>query len=759
MDGRPVLATEATYTLETVRFSNPQAVAGAIPDLLDAAIVAQALSGALPTNADRLCYHAQQVDCGKLNPAVAGVIFDEATFRVDIFVHRDQRRVHALAAERFLPPPTADDLATVHQLNLALSDAGFDIGGTSIVSRGADRVVARYESARRSVGVSELLWQRDAHGRRYEAGLFRSLGRNALFVGEHSLAGVRIGTALDLRADLEAREGSPIFLFLDQRSRVDVFRGARLIDSGFYEAGNRQLDTTRLPDGAYEITVRMTGNDGRQREESFFFVRSGRVPPLGETIRYAELGSIVEAPNPASGTLASGGWARAGLARRLGNAWGVDAEMLSADNDLLGQAGVFGFGKHWQLRANAMLGSGGASGYWLQLRSGHERWSAGLDLRALNARDVDSAQPTLFASSLRQSALTLNFPWRRGRVTLRGQLDQSDENARTWSWGGSLAVPLRQRGALALELESDVLLAANDRTFRVSVLGRWRTDGRFSTVRGGVQHRAGSSAGTAPIFDARRARQWENSQYGQVTHTLLARLNGDQRAVGTAVTADANRGRGRADVQWLDGPDGGGISYSANARFGLTTDHGRIAMGGRQGDSAAVVIQVDGDRDDHYRVLVDGQRVADARGGERTLVSLPPYARYQVRIVPEGASMVSVDETARDVVLYPGNVTTLDFRARRVYVLVGQAIDAQGKPVTNAPIDLPGRFARTDEDGWFQVEVESLTPLRLTPPTAPACELTPQLSIANNADDSLHVLERALCVPYSGDTVRSTVPE
>ncbi|MEO1576079.1 MAG: TcfC E-set like domain-containing protein, partial [Pseudomonadota bacterium] len=457
-DGRTILSTEATYTTDWLRFADPHAVVTAIDDLAAPKAVAAALDGELATNADQVCYHTAQEDCGSLSPDVAAVIFDESTFRVFVFVHPDLRRVHALSSERYLPPPSASDLATVHQLNVALSDAGFDFGGTSLISRGADRVVGRYESAGNTIGVSELMWQRDARGQRYEAGLFRSLGRNARFVGEHNVAGVRVGTALDLRADLEAREGTPIFLFLNQRSRVDVFRGARLIDSGFYEAGNRQLDTTRLPDGAYEINVQITGNDGRQRRESFFFVRSGRVPPLGETVRYAELGQIVAAPNPASGILSSGGWVRAGLARRMSNAWSVDAETLAAGDDLLGQAGVFGFGRNWQMRASAMLGRGGAAGYWLQMRAVQPTWSAGLDLRVINARDTADAAESLFAQSLRQSALTLNVPWRRGRLTLRGQLDQNGSDERTWSWGGALSIPLRQTGPLALELESDVLL-------------------------------------------------------------------------------------------------------------------------------------------------------------------------------------------------------------------------------------------------------------------------------------------------------------
>lgn len=723
-NGQPLTSTLATFDLDTIEFATPGDIVSAIDDLVAPDQVLDALTGQLDSHAAHLCHNAAQLDCGQLHPDVAAVIFDDVAFRAEVFVHPDQRRLQRLSTERYLPDPTSNEVATVHQFNLALSDERFDLGGVSLVSRGADRLLARYESASGGVGISEALWQRDRRGVRYEAGLFQSTGRQASFVGEQRVAGVRVGTALDLRADLDIGNGTPILLFLNQRSRVDVYRGGRLIDSSFYDAGNQQLDTTRLPDGAYEITLQITGNDGRQREEAYFFVRSGALPPIGETLSYFELGSLTRGPNPLPGAQATGTWLRAGAARRLGNEWGVEGEVTHARGTSLLQAGFFGFGRHWQGRGHTMFSNDGAAGTWLQLRTRGERWSAGFDLRVLKASSQNPAA-ALFPESFRQGALTVNMPFRRGRLTLRGQLDQRGNESPDPGWGSAFSMPLPRRGRVILDLQSDIFVSANDRTARIAVQARWRRNRSLTTANAGwlALSRPGVSS-SGPTLDVRRSTQWDHDTFGRVTGTTLARSADQQHAVGASVIADARRGRGRADVQWLSGPDGGGLSYSANARFGVTTHHGHVAVGGRAGDSAAIVVTVDGHTEDQYDVLVDDQRVAIARGGGRTLVSLPPYARYRVRLVPRGATLIDVDEAPTDVMLYPGNVSTLAFSARRVFVIVGQAVSADGMALAGATTTVQGQTVATDDQGWFQLEVGSLIPLTFTTADGTACQIT-----------------------------------
>ena len=306
--GRLAVSTMALYDLENVEFLTPEEIVAALPDLADPAAIKRALGVPLATNADALCAHPAQVDCGELTPDVAGIIFDESTFRVALFLAPDQWAAQRVNSSRFLPAPTARELGSVHQFNVAMAGGGaeesvFDLGATSLVSRGESRLYGRYDITRSGFTISELGVAQDRNGYRYEAGLMRSLGRGGAFVGEQDVVGVRAGTALDLRADLDTAEGTPIFLFLQRRSRVDVFRGERLIDSRFYEAGNQQLDTSRLPDGAYDLRVRIRGDDGREREERFFFVRTRELPPLDQPLIYAEAGALTSIANAAAATL------------------------------------------------------------------------------------------------------------------------------------------------------------------------------------------------------------------------------------------------------------------------------------------------------------------------------------------------------------------------------------------------------------------------------------------------------------------------
>ncbi|MFK7889140.1 MAG: TcfC E-set like domain-containing protein [Gammaproteobacteria bacterium] len=747
---RLIASTLAQYTLTHVEFLQPDDIVAALPDLLDPATLLDALQQPLSTHADRLCHHSAQTDCGTLAPDTVGIIFDEDQFRADLFIHPAALRVQRLEQDRFLPPPSDAQWASVHQVSAALAggaeeDNAFDLSATSVLSRGTERMVARYDATRAGFAFSELMAQRDHNGYRYEAGLFRSRGQNAVFVGEQNVVGVRAGTALDLRADLDSAEATPIFLFLNQRSRVDVFRGDRLIDSRFYAPGNQQLDTARLPEGAYDLRVRIRGDNGRTREENFFYVRSTQLPPLDQPVYYAEAGTLNARRDAPAATLEAGTWLRAGAARRLNNALGLDAEFLRAGRTTLAQAGVFGFGSTWQMRASAMLTTTGDRGLWWQARTRGKAWSAGLDLRLVSVgRTPREPGQDLFSESFRQTALTFNAPLGKGRLTLRAQHDLRATAQAIRGWGANFALPLPRRGDIAFDLNADISVAGDDRLARIGVQARWRRHQRFNTVEAGFQHATDSSASSGPLLlDARSTRQSQHARLGQITHTTFIQNRGSQRVLGSALTSESELGRASADIQYANSTERSGMSYSATARFGVLSNRDDVALGGRQGESAAVVINVDGHAGGSFDVLVDDQRVATTRGRARTVIALMPYATYDIRVVPRGDTMAQISETAHTVTLYPGNVHSLDFNSRTVTVVVGQATWENGEPVANARFDYDADAAqRTDDQGWFQIELESLAPLTLSTADGRRCRLP--ISSARSANH-LIVLPPATC--------------
>src|SRR5690348_13835509 len=80
--GRKVGESLATIRPGSLEFRDSQKVAALIPDALDRARLASALSGALATNSVLVCSEASSSQCGSLAPNEAGIIFDEQHFRV-----------------------------------------------------------------------------------------------------------------------------------------------------------------------------------------------------------------------------------------------------------------------------------------------------------------------------------------------------------------------------------------------------------------------------------------------------------------------------------------------------------------------------------------------------------------------------------------------------------------------------------------------------------------------------------------------------
>ncbi len=714
--GRFTISTMALYDLQTVEFLAPAEIVAALSDLADPAAVERALSLPLATNAQALCAHRAQVDCGEVTPDIAAIIFDEATFRVALFVAPDQWIAKPVNTSRFLPAPTARELGSVHQFNVAMAGGGaedsvFDLGATSLVARGERRLYGRYDITRSGFTISELAVAQDRKGYRYEAGLYRSLGRSVAFVGEQDVVGVRAGTALDLRADLDTAEGTPIYLFLQRRSRVDVFRGERLIDSRFYEAGNQQLNTSRFPDGAYDLRVRVRGDDGREREERFFFVRTRDLPPLDQPLIYAEAGALTSVANAAAATLSSGGWLRTGAAKRLNNEVGAEVELLHAASTTMLQGGVFSFGAALRLRGNLMATSDGDRGLWLQGSWQRDLLSASFDLRHVAVGDGARVEGVdLFSESYTQSSFTLNAPLGGGRMTVRAQLDRRASANNSSGFGASFTRPVFRRGDVTLDLDADIAATANDTLMRVGVQARWRKGRRLTTVRPQLQVNANADGTQArALLDARSSLQWEHDEFGQMTHTAFALREDNRSVLGTALATDSARGRANADMQYVSAPDDQFLSYSANARFGVTTHEGAVALGGRYSDAAAVVIDIEGAAETgQFDVLVDDQSVAQARTGERTVVALAPYRSYEVRIATRGANLANVNESAQTITLYPGNVHTLNYAPQVITVIVGQALWPDGAPVANARLANAAQYGATDDNGWFQVEVTSL---------------------------------------------------
>ncbi len=750
--GKLITTAFVEFDLTSVTLRDPLAVTEAIPNARDPAYLAGFLSGRLANNAQVLCSSRRRDNCGRLEPEVIDVVFDESRFRLELFIASRELLTHHLAQQRYLPASQATR-ASLNHFRINLGGVGdqrrFNVGAESFVAQKASRLRARYGISDEQPTLYELAWQHDGRDVAYEVGSFRAVGGQMGFAAETDVLGFRVGTSTKTRVDLRHALSTPLYLFLAERSRVDVYRGSELLSSRYYDAGNQQLDTGQYPDGAYDLTLRILDASGRVTTQTQFFVRSGQLPPRHEPQFYVEMGQVVDTQRSALPEPQDAAWVRAGASVRIADSAALDHELVYAGRKGLAQVGAFWLKPRWHAYAGAMYSNEGDLG--LSLR-GSWRWretTANLDVRYVDAARgaVPVDEFDLVREGFTQASATLATPLGAGRLILRGRLNDRS-SGRERGVGVSFWAPALRRGRLAGDWNLDAYHTSDDAWLRLGFTLRWR-DGRDSAfVRPQTQlSRADGAWGTEAMLDGRWNLRRALPGFGAVDQTYYATHDGDRSALGVRFVpdeypqSDFELGLQRRDRR-------NELFYTLNNSFSVVTKDGSTSVssgsGQESGGAAAVVVLITGNTFGKFDVVVNDRVAGSAWAHQRNILSLRPYETYEIRVRPNGDGIVGVDDAVHTVTLYPGNVHTLHFAAKELTVLVGQALHPDGTVVKHAKFQNVEGFGATDASGWFQVEVVDLAPLELTLPDGSACELTvPPVYV----EDGLAVLDALTCQP------------
>ncbi len=364
--GRFLVSTIATYTPDTIAFEAPGDITAELSALSDPEAITAGLGGELSTHGELICVGGTQPGCGELRPEIVGVIYDADRFRADLFVNPDHLVTRVPTRDRYLP--AAQSRLTLLQ-NFSATFAGADdadtvstFGSFTTVAMGESRfeTIASY-TEHDDLTIDRMFFARDYRGMEYVSGLFRTSGRALAFMGENDLGGVRIASSLRTRADLAFARGSPITVFLAAGSRVDIIKDGRLLSSSFYPAGNQVLDTSGLPDGSYDITIRID-DGGSPREEVRFFSKTVRIPPMDQPLSFFEMGRVLERSTTELFPEDTDAWlARLGHSRRVTENLGLDAGIAATEDEQLLELGVFYLGQaprelgFYELQASAFV--------------------------------------------------------------------------------------------------------------------------------------------------------------------------------------------------------------------------------------------------------------------------------------------------------------------------------------------------------------------------------------------------------------------
>lgn len=729
--GRYLLTTLAEYTAEEIALLNPQELASRIPGLLDVNAMTDFLGKPLPNNADRLCKTINQPLCGRIDPEYAGLIFDESRFRADFFVNGELLDAAPQADPRYLPDGDGKRPTAVQNLHTLYSadDQGnerYSIFGRTRAGRNGHYIFSDWVSTdSQNLSVDELGYRHDLRDHIVTLGIFQSSTDMLRGMSRDLLLGGSVFRSMMRRTDLTSMIATPVEIFLPLRSRVEIFQDERLVFSGFYEAGNQRIDTSRLPAGAYLINVVVTDANGNISTEQQLFVKSTLLAPPGEPIWFAEAGKVMRrSPFETMPDELDVSLLRAGIRWRQNSWLGLGAAGAATEESGLGE-----------LSTNILLDrvEAGADVY----ASTEGGWGAGLrgvtrfgkNYFSLSSR-YNRADPLPPADET-QYRLIDNDRWIHSlQLTSRPSAQGSVSALASYTGGDGLPssrrTSLRYNHYLPLDSNHSVTLTAEvgevDGDGRILFGAQWRNNRTHWSHSARTEWRDSQVTGEADGFSANVATRWRDQDLftSDLNAGASAQIDSDGRGLTADVQHGSEYGRGQLAVSHDQRSNFNQTQYLASYDTSIVVGESwrPAAGGGPQNNESAIILDLRDAKGGSVDVYANGQRQFTARGGRRIPVSLAPYAEYRISLIDRGTALLNLDQTPRQLVLYPGDVTTLQWSLSRVNIIVGKLSRLQefcsevtGEchtlrlPLQDTRIVGLEGFVLTDTDGFFQGEV------------------------------------------------------
>lgn len=750
-----LLSTIATYDFETLSFQNPQIIVDRIEDLIDPNAILGLISKPLPNNTDLLCLaSSSNDDCGTLQPNIVGIIFDESRFRVDLFVNSLQLKTKDVYSTKFLPP-AEEKLSTIHILNLNLSgtdetDDRFNMQADSMLAFGDARVKVQsnYTDSEDFI-VDEFSVQKDNPGWEAEAGVFSTESQATNFFSEQDILGARVKTSTNTRTDLDISTGTSIFIFLSQRSRVEVFKDSRLIDARFYDAGNRQLDTSRFPDGAYQVSVRIREDNGRERTEEYFFVRNAALPPIGEPQYYAEIGKINDTQQDSTLPETTSNYLiHAGGAIRLKDNLAVEAEIANANNESMAQLGLVHLKAGLESHLNVMTTTESDWGLSLRETWNTEKFVLNLDIRHVSMGNSNSDPDSFdFVTTDRtQISSTVTHELFGGRTYWRYRHNDSGGTQKSETYSVRYVRRIFQNNKYQVDWDFEANKDSDDYLIGANINFRFRKGNNEFRLSPGLQARkANNNSDSDIVGETAWLHTQQNPTIGRLQSRLFHTRDNQVSTSGINVSSESRYGNNEIELNHTREASRKFFGYSMRSQFNLASDFKAVSLGGAEYSRSAVIIDLAGQpKGAKFEIYVDRQSAGYAQVGSKTVLPLPAYDTYDIRLESRSNAFLTFDESPRQVTLYPGNVNTMSWQIDRVLVLIGRALDIDGKPIEYARFKNIGTFSGTDDRGWFQIETGKTDSLVLQKKDGSQCEIT--LDEYDDSED-VHVFNDLTCIP------------
>ncbi|WP_444892852.1 TcfC E-set like domain-containing protein [Microbulbifer sp. TRSA001] len=723
--GREIGAAQVTIDPRFVRFNSPSEVLELLPEVRDTERIISILERPQTRNSHHVCRSNRQIGCGYLMPSEFAVIYDEQLYRLDLFFSKELLPQQAAINDPYLPEASSD-FSVVQNLSGSWSGVESDWGpdsysaalnGNTIVSFGESALHSQWSVAsEQDSRIHNLYWSRDFRGQAYSAGLLQPQGGFGYFRPQEAIYGVELRTSQRTRTDISYQQGAPVEINMPVRGRVEVYRDERLIHTELLEAGNRLLNTSTLPHGAYDIEVRTYDEAGRVLSRHIeFFAKDSLLPAPGEWFWSLQAG--LPTRSFWGDTLPDHyeeGIVTASVARRLTTGLGLFVSGAATEEQQLLEIGGRWIGEGVEVSPSLVTSGDGRSGYRLQalLKMPYGTFSAVKTELDANTTPFNNDKYTLLPGSYSQTSLSLRTAVLGGQLSLRFSERDQNQLPDSINNGDSLSSAQKLK---TLEFRHPIFKSTH--WLSNATLSHSDADGeQYTSVEFQFRMRSKHWQHTANLYSDNSEQSTSSERFALQSRwydrDLWAAEFEQQLSVEASPEANylearthlaGHHGYLNTAIGLYDDDEGRAINYLGGFSTNLIATKNSLNWGGERNLQSAVIVNIEGSEDKDFEVLVNGSRRGYAKGGTTSVINLPAYRSYDLSLRPLEEGFFDYRETSETITLYPGNVGASSYQILPQILVLGR-VTSLGQGLANTEIIIGEHSAQTDQYGVFQME-------------------------------------------------------
>jgi len=719
-----------TADTETLTFEEPDKLVDSLTGISNPERLKSLLTKTFPINAHLVCFAKNQPKgCGKITPEPVAIIYNSNLLTIDLFLDGSLQTVQSRDAARFLPPPE-DRNTAILSLDLLTSDTSdgehsLDLASRSLNSYGAGNVLTELDFNTRT-GQSRLRTARLQHLYNEQAlsvGTFSF--ETGATIGNLDIIGASFESSLSTRVDLEDAFSSELAVSLPRRSQVLLIVNNRAFLSESYPAGNQALNTRPLPNGTYEVTIRIADPVTGFREETRLFTKNTSMPPRGETVFGLTFGTHADFEDndtiPQFSEVSLGGMH---VAKRLSDQSAWRLGVIGLNSVALTEAQYLLLSPRLSFQFSLAAGSDNINAGTIRLGYVSPLLSLNLNANWFDSDDIIQRDPSL-DGVLPETFTQYTGSWTRtfGKTSINARFSKRIVGA----------TPAERKSVEDFTVDIKHLLYSLGK-FRVNLDLQYEKENTGEIFSIGISASSSENIRASSDFGilSRKTVADENPDFlTYITHNVRshednpliwdADIRGEMEekteALGINAEIEHRNYLAALNVDWNSIEADQSVRSSAfRISTHLGVDSRGFAMGGTDVGQSGVIIHLKGPPSEEvFDIYINRVKAAFTKTGNIRFVGLPPLREYHIKIVPRQSITTSLSEDEFRFSAFPGAVYRITTDIIFKVLLIASIEDENGEPVTNGFIPRDVEPALVDPDGFVQIEAspgERLTVVR-----------------------------------------------